>query len=112
MRIWDSMTGKELLALKGHADGVYSVAFSPDGQRLASASQDGSIQLWETISVSAELQHRRATNQMVADLFREAPLRAEVLERLRTLPGMSTSRRQEPSLPPRRIPEIHTNSII
>jgi tetratricopeptide (TPR) repeat protein len=87
------VTGKELLALKG--DGVTSVAFSPDGQRLASANRDGSIQLWETMSVSAELQHRRATQQMVADLFGEKHLRVEVLERLRTLPGMSPSRRQE-----------------
>ena len=30
-------TGKELLSLKGHAGRVKSVAFSPDGQRLASA---------------------------------------------------------------------------
>ena len=40
-------------------------------------------------------QHRRATNQMVADLFGQMHLRADVLERLRILPGMSPSRRQE-----------------
>ena len=74
---------------------VSSVAFSPDGQRLASGNEDGSIHLWETTSVSREVQHRRATNQMVADLFGQMPLRADVLERLRTLPGMSPSRRQE-----------------
>ncbi len=95
VRIWDSATGKELLAFKGHAGWVQSVAFSPDGQRLASANEDGSIHLWETMSVSREIQHRRATNQMVADLFGQMPLRADVLERLRTLPGMSPSRRQE-----------------
>jgi tetratricopeptide (TPR) repeat protein len=32
---------------------------------------------------------------MVADLFGQMPLRADVLERLRTLPAMSPSRRQE-----------------
>ncbi len=93
--IWDSATGKELLALKGHAGWVFSVAFSPDGQRLASANDDGFVHLWETASVSREVQHRRATNQMVAALFGQMPLRADVLERLRTLPGMSPSRRQE-----------------
>jgi tetratricopeptide (TPR) repeat protein len=71
------------------------VAFSPDGQRLASANQDGTIHLWETASVSREILDRRSTNQLVADLFGQMPLRADVLERLRTLPGMSPSRRQE-----------------
>jgi Flp pilus assembly protein TadD len=47
------------------------------------------------MSVSREVQHRRATIQMVADLFGQMPLRADVLERLRTLPAMSPSRRQE-----------------
>jgi hypothetical protein len=95
VKIWDIATGKELFTLKGHASPVHSVAFSPDGQRLATGSSDGSIQLWETTSVSPELQHRRATNQMVAEIFREMPLRADVLEHLRTLPGMTPSRRQE-----------------
>ena len=94
MKIWDSVTGKELFALKGLAGQVRSVAFSPDGHRLASANQDGSIHLWET-SVSPEVQDRRATNQMVADLFGQVLLRADVLERLRALPRMSPSRRQK-----------------
>ncbi|MGO9470012.1 MAG: tetratricopeptide repeat protein, partial [Isosphaeraceae bacterium] len=95
VKIWDSATGKELFSLKDHAGSVDSVAFSPDGQRLASANADGSINLWEATSVSPEIQHRRATNQMVANLFGRMFLRADVLQRLRTLPGMSPSRRQE-----------------
>jgi tetratricopeptide (TPR) repeat protein len=95
VRIWDSATGKELLALKGNASWVDGVAFSPDGRRLASANGDGFFHLWEIASVSPEVQHRRATNQMVADLFGQMPLRADVGERLRTLPGMSPARRKE-----------------
>jgi tetratricopeptide (TPR) repeat protein len=95
VKIWDGATGKELSALKGHAGGVESVAFSPDGQRLASGNEDGSIHLWETMSVSREVQHRRATIQTVADLFGQMPLRVDVLERLRTLPGVSPARRHE-----------------
>jgi hypothetical protein len=94
VKIWDSVTGKELLSIKGHADSVTSVAFSPDGKRLASGSQDGSIHLWET-SVPPEVQERRTVNQIVADLFRHMGLRGDVLERLRTVPGMSQPRRQE-----------------
>jgi tetratricopeptide (TPR) repeat protein len=95
VKIWDSATGKELCSLKGHAGVVFGVAFSRDGKRLASANQHGSIHLWETTSVSREILERRATNQWAADLFAEMPLRADVLERLRTLPGMSPSRRRE-----------------
>jgi len=94
VKIWDSVTGKELFSLKGHGGGISSVAFSPDGQRLTSANEDGSIHLWET-RVSPVIQERRAAHQLVAGFFRQMGLRADVLERLRTLPGMSPSRRQE-----------------
>jgi tetratricopeptide (TPR) repeat protein len=93
VRVWDSATGQELLSLKGRGGFVRGVAFSPDGQRLASANMNGSLHLWET-SVSPEVQERRATNQVVADQFDELGLRAEVLEALQTLPGLDPSRRQ------------------
>ena len=32
MKVWDAASGQETLTLKGHTDGVYSVAFSPDGE--------------------------------------------------------------------------------
>jgi eukaryotic-like serine/threonine-protein kinase len=95
VKIWDSATGKELVSLKGHSGGVMSVAFSPDGQRLASGTEGGSVHLWETINVPPQIRHRRATMQMVADLFGRLLLRVDVLERLRTLPGTSPSHRQE-----------------
>ncbi len=36
--LWDTRTGKRMYTLEGHADSVYSVAFSPDGKHLASGS--------------------------------------------------------------------------
>jgi tetratricopeptide (TPR) repeat protein len=55
---------------------------------------DGSIHLWET-SVSPEVLERRAAYQVVDHLFSQLSMRADVLERLRTVPGLSPSRRQE-----------------
>jgi WD40 repeat protein len=33
--------------LVGHADGVTSVAFSPDGQRIATGCMDGTVKVWD-----------------------------------------------------------------
>eukprot|EP00664_Eupelagonemidae_sp_cell27_P009518 gene9518-401_t len=36
------------LALEGHGDSVWSIAYSGSGERLASASRDGRVILWDT----------------------------------------------------------------
>jgi WD40 repeat protein/tRNA A-37 threonylcarbamoyl transferase component Bud32 len=38
----------ERVRLDGHADAVWSVGFSPDGHRFASAAKDGSVVIWDT----------------------------------------------------------------
>lgn len=45
-KVWDASNGKELLTLSGYDGPVYSVAWSPDGKRLATASDDGTVQIY------------------------------------------------------------------
>ena len=45
-RLWDAETGQCIFALTRHTQPVYSVAFSPNGQLLASGSFDKSLDVW------------------------------------------------------------------
>lgn len=48
IKIWDAEKGREVLELAGHDKGVMSIAFSPDGELIASGDHWGTIKLWET----------------------------------------------------------------
>ena len=46
--VWDTNTGKQVLALEGHFGSVEAIAFSPDGKLLATGGYDGVVRLFNS----------------------------------------------------------------
>jgi tetratricopeptide (TPR) repeat protein len=47
IKVWDAVSGKELMSVRGQTLRQQSVAFSPDGKRIISGSADGMVKVWD-----------------------------------------------------------------
>ena len=52
VHVWNASTGADQRIYKGHANIVYGVSWSPDGQRIASSSRDTTVQVWAALDGS------------------------------------------------------------
>ena len=46
VRVWDAQTGDWQLCLSGHTNSIISVATSPTGDTIATASGDHTVRIW------------------------------------------------------------------
>ena len=70
------LTGEEPHLLFGHTGPVTSVAVSPDGRRIASGSDDGTIRLWPMPDLSKPPLHTLPHDELLAKLRSLTNLRA------------------------------------
>ncbi len=54
--------GTRLYTYRGHSDGVWSVAWSPDGRHIASGSQDHTVQVWDASTGATLFTYRGHSN--------------------------------------------------
>jgi hypothetical protein len=52
VHLWEVATGKELRTFTGHRGEIRSLAFSQDGKRLASGSNDSTVLVWDLVVAS------------------------------------------------------------
>ncbi|KAF6271355.1 coronin 7 [Rhinolophus ferrumequinum] len=56
IRVWDLQAGVERLRLQGHGDQIFGLAWSPNGQQLATVCKDGRLRVYEPRSDPKPLQ--------------------------------------------------------
>ena len=69
IRLWDTRSGELLGVCRGHTQGVMSLAFSPDGETLASSSSDSTLRFWDVRTQQELLSIQRLADSVGDILF-------------------------------------------
>ena len=51
IKLWEIPSGEFIQTLEGHTEGISDIAWSHDGEHLASASDDKTIRIWSVEEV-------------------------------------------------------------
>jgi len=69
LKVRDAATGQEILTLKGHTEGVNSVAYSRDGKRIVSGSWDKTVKVWDAATGQETLSLKGHTRPVTSVVF-------------------------------------------
>jgi WD40 repeat protein len=59
VQIWESDTGRPIYTYPGHTDKVFTVAWSPDGERIASGDAGGTVKVWPVALFESDGQQQK-----------------------------------------------------
>jgi tetratricopeptide (TPR) repeat protein len=94
VKIWDALTGQEILTLPRSVAQLPCVTLDPDGRRLAASGETG-VTIWEEGPLAAELHEQRQATSLVKFLFDQSLTSEAALARIRDDPTISDAVRQQ-----------------
>ena len=98
-QVWDSATGESVGGLMEHSGLIVDVAFSADGGRVATASDDGTARVWDArtgAAVGAPLPHGAAVRRVLFDPDGRVLATADADKRVRLWDLASGAARADP----------------
>jgi hypothetical protein len=69
IRVWDLVTGEQETTLEGHVGPVRCVAFSPDGKKLVSGSDDTTVLVWDVREFQTPLEATKPSPEGLTRLW-------------------------------------------
>jgi WD40 repeat protein/tRNA A-37 threonylcarbamoyl transferase component Bud32 len=108
-KVWDTATGQELFSYQNRTgrppgsegppdprlDALHSLAFSPDGRRLALGCRNSKVLVLDAAVATPELLVQREAFRLVHSMFDQLVIKGPVLDQLRSSHDLSPSLREE-----------------